>query len=825
MLSISPIRAGEQVNYYSKLGEAENHDYYSDDGDRPGTWWGEGAQCVGLKGDVQAEAFRNILDGKNPDGTESWVQARNGNQLKRRAGFDLTFTVPKSYSVAWAQADRATRDKLDELAERALLRTLDELQEHCGNTRRGKDGLVTEQAKLIAAIFKHDTARGIPGELPDCNLHHHVVLANLVVREDGSTGALDARPLFQRRAKMTLGAMYRAELSKLLETELGLATHRPNREGREDLASWWELDCVPNAVCESFSKRRREIEKWLRKHGVSGAAASEKAALQTRKTKEQVSASELFKAWRKEGRSLGFSWNELQAELRNATPSNFNRKVESEKALRRGLAALMENAATFTNWELLERVAVEAQTRGVGIDEIRASVESCLADSSEIVRLKDPDRGQRRFTTKEMLALERRMLARTVRLNKQSDHAVSFDSVRTVLKDHPTASYEQREAIRSIATGSDLVAVCGLAGTGKTWMLGVAREVLEREGLQVIGTALAAKAARGLEEGSAIPSMHIHRLLQAVKHGEVSLSSRSVLVVDEAGMVGTKLANELLQLVEQASAKIVLVGDHRQLQAVDAGSPFRKIGELVGTTELTQIIRQKEAWSRNSVKDLRDGKSFDALSRFQENGCLYFGEDREESIDRLILDWRETVLERGGVLKDTLALAGTNLEVRELNKRIQAEMQMSGRLGEIAVEIGGLDFHQGDRIMATRNQPLLNLKNGEMGVVIHAERDSLCVRMDSGMEIEVDTEQFKDLTLGYAVGVYKAQGITVENALVMTGDSMTDRELSYVAASRATKQTKIYSDELSTESLPALAHLMERSRQNEMAVDFALEIE
>ena len=821
MLSIKPIgRTATEVNYYANLGEAENHDYYSEDGNRPGTWWGEGASELGLKGVVNPEHFKNILEGLSPDGSKRLVQERKGEKIERRAGFDLTFSMPKSYSVAWSQGDLETRAELDKRAERAVYRTLEAFQDLCGVTRRGKNGVVIERGKLVAAVFSHDTARGLPGEVPDANRHFHAVLGNVVVREDGTTGAFDARGLFQRRMKMALGAMFRAELSKELEA-MGLSTYRPKRERKDELASWFELECVPPALVVAMSKRRAEIENWLKKHGLTGAKAAEKAALLTREGKDRFAGKELFSAWRKLGREYGFTIDDLKAVLSGASPKAFDREKERSEAVGRALKGLMQTQARFSEIEFLERVAVESQTRGLGISDIRGSVEHHLETSPEIVRLKN-SRGVRTFTTREMLAIEARMLDAASRLSRKSSHSVTLPEVQAHLK-NSILNEEQREAVRHICSGSDVVTVTGIAGSGKTTMLSICREVLKSR-YQVLGTTLAAKASRGLEDGSGIRSVHIHKLLKEIEQGRIEFNENTVLVLDEAGMVGTRLMEKLTCLVESKKGKLVLVGDHRQLQAISAGAPFRVIGERIGTCELTSIVRQKEEWARKAVRDLRDGKAHEALAELDKRGQVFIGSDREDAISRLVSDWKGIALGDELALKETTVFAGTNLEVREVNRRIHTERLAAGELGETVIELDGMEFRICDRVVVTRNNSLLSLTNGIEGEVTGVDGDNIWIRFDDGYQVEIDTKQFDSIAHSYCLSLHKGQGITKDDSLVLVGDSMTDREFSYVAGSRHRNKVRIYSDELSAGGIDELATLMNRSRQKDLAHEHLLEV-
>lgn len=823
MLSIKPVGGTtEEVNYYSNLGEAENHDYYSEDGVRPGMWWGEGAKKLGLSGEVKPEEFKNILEGLSPDGERELVQRRNGKVRQRRAGFDLTWSMPKSFSVAWSQGDREVRESLDRIAEQALYRSLEACQELYGVTRPGGDSTKTTKGKLVVAVFNHDTARGVPGEVPDANRHFHAVIANVVAHENG-TSALDARPLFQRRAIMALGAMFRAELSKQLEEKLGLRTYRPKREGRDEPASWWELKGVPPELLKAMSKRRNEIKKWLLDHGLSGAKASEKANLLTREGKKRWTEQELNTEWRKLGREYGFTTDQLKELLQNGMPQVVDRDEEREAALEKALTGLMESKSTFTKNDLLERVAVESQTNGLGIDDVLEVVDQALTHSNEIVKLRDENMFQPRFTTREMLAVERSMLEGAERLNAEQKHSQPLHDVSSVLRDVPTIREEQRKAVQHVCSGSDIACVMGTAGTGKTFMLGEVRKVYERAGYEVIGTTLAAKASRGLEEGSGIRSVHLHKLFFDLKNGKTKLTPKSVLVVDEAGMIHSRLMEEIVRAVESAGAKLVLCGDYRQLQSIGAGGAFRGIVNAVGASHLDEIIRQKEEWARRVVYDLRDGKAENALSELNKRGQLFIGKERDEAMETLVTDWRELAI-RKREMKDTLVFAGTNLEVRELNRMCQKERLNAGEISGNSLEVDGLNFYVGDRVMVTRNNHLLNLRNGSTGVVADIQDRVITLRTTEGLQIEIDTDEFQNLALGYAFSAHKGQGITCKNALILSGDSMTDREMSYVEGSRATTFTKLYSDELSSGQIGELGEMMNRSRQKDLAYEHMLDV-
>ncbi|TWT37180.1 Multifunctional conjugation protein TraI [Posidoniimonas corsicana] len=825
MLSISKIGGGDAVAYYASLSEQEGivGNYYSNDGKRPGRWFGAGAAALGLSGDIDLTSFTHLLEGRSPDGQSDLVQQRNGDQLKRRAGFDLTFSVPKSYSVLWSQVSDEKRAELDRIAEQALQRTLELVQAECGKTRRGRNGAVVEEGKLIGAIFKHDTARAIPGEAPDCNVHYHCVLANVVIRGDGTAGTLDARTLFERRKKVALGSMFRAELAALLRNERGIETYRPIKPGKKEPVSWFEIRGVPIVLLEAMSKRRSEIEAWLRTHGLSGARAAEKANLSTRRKKETFSWQALSKAWLELGHEHGWSRADADA-LMTQSLSDRRPAKTAEQLARQSLAMVMQNRARFTRNELMERAAIEAQTTGPGIDGVLKAIDLTLSNTHEVVRLQDKDR-LATFTTREMLQLERDTLNRALTISHRSDHAVELSEVASVAVRYPTLRRDQREAVRTICTGSDCVSITGIAGSGKTYMLGVTREVLSSAGYTLVGTALAADAAKGLEEGAGIESTHLHKLLYDLNHGYARLTDETVVVLDEAGMVGTRQLAELMRRVDQAKAKLVMVGDALQLQPVDAGAPFRAISEAIGTTELGEIVRQRDAYARQVVRDLRSGRAQDALRELFGRGQVAIEREAESTREKLVGDWERFVFEEAVPLGEVAVLCGMNEDVRDLNRRLQAVMRRRGELGDYRLELDGLEFSLGDRVAITRNHRLLGARNGERGEVVGASGRTLWVKLESGFEIEIDTEEFAGVTLDYAKSIHRSQGKTAEHTLFLTGDVMTALETSYVAGSRARDKTFVYSHLSAVESIDCLAAMMNESRQNEMASEYVLEPE
>jgi ATP-dependent exoDNAse (exonuclease V) alpha subunit len=367
---------------------------------------------------------------------------------------------------------------------------------------------------------------------------------------------------------------------------------------------------------------------------------------------------------------------------------------------------------------------------------------------------------------------------------------------------------------------SDIVCVNGVAGAGKTFMMNAARECMEAVGKRVIGTTLSANAAAGLEKGSGIKSVHIHKLLRDIEDGHLSLDAKTTLVLDEAGMVSTRQMEKIAGIVNAAGAKLVLVGDHRQLQAIGAGAPFRLISELVGVTELNQIVRQREQRDRTLVYDLRDGRAEKALTSLAERGNLTIRDKRDELLSEVVSSWVEHPRNKA----ESLIFAGTNADVSAINRLCQLERLARHELSDDSVVVNGARICTHDRVMITRNHRGLMVRNGTLGEVTSTQGGQLRVRLDDGTQISLDPVHFPHVKLGYAMSIHKAQGATCERAFVMTSDSMTDREWSYVAGSRARGETRVFAQaEFVDDEIQRLADKMSRSRAKDMAHEHLLE--
>ncbi|MEI2804433.1 MAG: AAA family ATPase [Albidovulum sp.] len=575
---------------------------------------------------------------------------------------------------------------------------------------------------------------------------------------------------------------------------------------------------VPEAVRAHFSKRAEQIQEWLAARGAEGAKAAATAALNTRASKPEIDRPTLFARWQDEGRAAG--WGPEQA-ARLLERGARERDRPAEPALAEVREGLVRQQSTFADRDAWRALAEGMQGVG-GIREIEARMDAFRRDP-EVVWLGEDRRGDARWSTESLRRLEATAIARAEIGAEDRAHALAPERVRAVLDARPALSAEQVEAVRHLCERSGAVAtVEGLPGTGKSVMLDAARAAWEAAGHTVIGAALSGKAALGLQESAGIPSTTLHARLKAwapepgataaepaVNDGMLfanggrpagSLDDRTVVVVDEAGMADSRKLAALIEVTREAGAKLVLAGDRRQLQPVEAGGLFRAIAERLETASLTEIRRQAEPWAREAVHAVAEGRAGAALRAYDERGLLHVGETKAEAIRALVSAWAEAG--RQNPHDSRLMLAGERADVRALNHQAREHLRQTGHLGQgqtIATEHGPRAFAVGDRVVCTRNSTPYGVRNGQLGTLegIESRREGalLRVRLDEGGRVAtLPTARYGHLDHGYALTTHKAQGATVDRAFVLAGGKLADRELGLVQLSRHRRDARVFVD-------------------------------
>jgi hypothetical protein len=703
--------------------------------------------------------------------------------------------VPKSVSAAWSQATPETRVVIEREVRKAVRRAIAYLQGIGVVSRRGTDGVVHERAKLLFAAFEHSTSRA-----QDPQLHIHTILINVGVRPDGSTGTLDPRALY--RNQLAAGALFRAELAARLERSLGL---RVRREGRA-----FELIGVEPALIDAFSTRRAQIEARLLELGVFTAAAAEKAALDTRSSKALLSRDELLPRWQEVGREHHWSTTQLNWLLHAPFPV---RQLEAElaNASQAALEAVTLTDSHFSARQLLQALAEGAQGRGLDASAVIRLQQQLLA-SQRVVPLQSLS-GEEHWTTPEMLALERQTLALAEAMRRAERVRPDFkETGADALRHWPTLSHEQRAALRHVtAADHGLRVVSGMAGTGKSTLFQAARDVWLRQGKDVLGACLAAKAALELAQATQIPAQTIQWTLNELDRGWLQLGANSVLLVDEAGMVGTRQMNSLLEHCHRACATLILCGDARQLQSIEAGGIFCELAQRFGAATLQEIKRQRQPWARQAVRAFAEGRTIEALREFAGRGLLSLSDDPEAAIKKLFADWRNEAL---AAPASNLILASRNSDVATLNQWAQAERIRAGHLHGPPVVVGQAALFAGDRVVFTKNSPSLAVCNGQVATIAATAEQRILARLDSGRQILFSPRFYSDVQLGYALTTHKAQGLTVERTFVYVDEAAAHREAAYVQASRARGLCSFYAV---AETMEDLARSMARTRPKVLA--------
>ncbi|WP_230483380.1 AAA family ATPase [Sphingomonas sp. Leaf21] len=436
-------------------------------------------------------------------------------------------------------------------------------------------------------------------------------------------------------------------------------------------------------------------------------------------------------------------------------------------------------------------------------------------------------RDQERFTSRDMIATEARLEKAGDELAGRGDHGVS-DRQRTGALEAAEGrglvlSGEQRDALDHITGRDGLASVVGYAGTGKSAMLGVAREAWEREGYQVRGAALSGIAAENLESGSSISSRTIASLEHGWAQGRDQLGPKDVLVVDEAGMIGTRQMERVLAHACDAGAKVVLVGDPEQLQAIKAGAAFRSITERHGAAEITEIRRQREDWQKEATRAFATGRTAEALDAYAAHGMVHAADTREAARAELVDRWdRDRQAEPD---KTRIMFTHTNAEVRELNREARERVRASGELGEdrtVAADRGERDFAAGDRIMFLRNERSLGVKNGTLGTLERIEDGRMGVRLDGGHSVAFDLKDYAAIDHGYAATFGKSQGVSVDRGHVLATPGM-DRHSSHVGMTRHRDDVQLHYGRDDFADQGRLARMLSRDRSKDMAGDYAPE--
>jgi Ti-type conjugative transfer relaxase TraA len=486
------------------------------------------------------------------------------------------------------------------------------------------------------------------------------------------------------------------------------------------------------------------------------------------------------------------------------------------------LDAITHGQATFTRRD----AALFVHRHSEGKDQFDA-IMAAIRASDQVVYVGKDGRGEERFTSRAMLETEQRLERATWSLAERRTHgadAVGQARVAAVLEQSGASlSAEQRGALKHVTSARDLAVVVGYAGTGKSTMLGVAREIWESVGYEVRGAALSGIAAENLEAGSGIASRTLASLEHQWAQDRELLGPNAVLVIDEAGMIGSRQMERVVSEAERRGAKVVLVGDPEQLQAIEAGGAFRSIAERHGAQELVHVRRQRADWQRDATRMLATERTAEAIEAYAERGAVHAAETREAARAALADRWDRDRIENPGASR--IILTHLNEEVQAINELARQRMKASGDLGEdvaIRAEKGERRFAAGDRIMFLRNERSLGVKNGSLGRVDSVTAARMAVMLDDGRSVAFDLKDYAHVDHGYAATVHKAQGMTVDKVQVLATPGL-DRHAAYVALSRHRDGVELHYGRDDFADQGKLVRVLSRERAKDMASDYEVD--
>ncbi len=669
MLTISkPLSAGQAQTYHQKEFTAKEQNYWSQRGVIAGQWQGRLAAQFGLIGAVSAEDFAKLGQGQHPQIGEQLVRQRasyeyqdaDGKTVKtmeHRAGWDATFSAPKSVSLtALVGGDERVRE-----AHRESVRVaLDQLERYT-QARIGGNHPPETTGKFIAAKFEHDTARPVDGYVAP-QLHTHAVIFNVTERTDGQTRALQERGLFQTQQFAT--AVYQSELTYTLR-QLGYEIST-GRSGAPEIKGYTQ------EYLDASSPRSQQIREYLERTGHAGKDAAENAAHSTRVRKEIHTLAEVKAAHRKLAADFG---HQAEAVVRTARERSLHQERPANTVDR------VRESLTFSRDKNFEREAVvderalirDGLRRGMGEithDQVRVHLDARLASGEfQIVERQQGVPG-RQFTTAKTIAAEQEILHRMREGKYQVEPVLSRPQAIAVADRHQHLNHAQKSVVEDVLSAPDRIqGIQGFAGAGKTTII---RSAAESQGYQVEGFAPTSRAAKQLEQAG-VHAGTLQGFLARGQNAEFNPEQKRLFLIDESSLASTNQMRDFLTRLG-TNDRVLLVGDMRQHQGVEAGRPFEQLQEAgMRTAKLDEIVRQKDPALKSAVEMLATGQVSAAIDALSQQDRVREIPDREERICTIAKSYVEGP-------ENTLIVSPDNASRRELNAAVRQELKSTGAL-------------------------------------------------------------------------------------------------------------------------------------------------
>ena len=769
MLTISkPLSASQAQTYHVREFASQEQNYWSRDQQGHSEWQGRLAEQWGLQGGVGSEHFARLSEGQHPHTEEQLVRhqvsrtyegkfGREVTSAEHRAGWDATFSAPKSVSLtALVGGD----DRVREAHRESVRAALQELERYT-QARIGNVHAPETTGKFIAATFEHDTARPVDGYAAP-QLHTHAVIFNMTERENGLENgkqmrALQPHEMFVSQRYVT--AVYRSELALRLE-KLGYELER-GKHGQPEIKGYTK------EYLEASSPRREQIKDHLREQGIDGAAAAQIAAHHTRDRKELLSPGEVLQRHRELAAQYGHQADRVVAQARQHGQYQMPEpEVQAKQAVTWARDHVFERSAVQDRRAILETALV----RGMGettYAQVRQEFERRI-EAGEFREVSHVGAG-RQYTTAVMVRMEREIVGRMQEGNRRdySDPMLVSPQVRIATEDrHPELNASQRQAVDEIFLSREkVVGLDGIAGAGKTTTLSVIREGAEAEGYRVEGFAPTSRAAQKLgEAGMETSTLQKH----LVRGQQPDTGEKRLYVLDESSLASTRQVHEFVNRLHP-NDRVLLVGDRRQHEAVEAGRPFAQLQDAgMKTVKLEEIVRQKDPELKQVVEQLARGEVREAIQNLDRQGRVHEIQGHDERIAAIAKEYAKSP-------ENTLVISPDNRSRMEINERVHAELQRSGlvsseehRIRTLVPrqDLTGADrtwaerYEVGDVLRYSRASKETGIGKGEYAQVksIDAPKNRLTVELQDGTQRTYDPRRqqgvsvFREEMRSFSVG-------------------------------------------------------------------------
>jgi conjugative relaxase-like TrwC/TraI family protein len=727
MLTISkPLSASQAQTYHAKEFIAAEQNYWKQGDTIEGEWQGKLADKFGLEGAVGAEEFARLSEGQHPQTGEQLVRHRKVQEyesetgktvapVEHRAGWDATFSATKSVSLtALVGGDERVR----EAHRQAVTLALNELERYT-QARIGGNRPAETTGQFVVAKFEHDTARPVDGYAAP-QLHTHAVVFNMTERENGQIRALQERGFFDSQSYAT--AIYQSHLTYQLR-RLGYEVE-PGKSGAPEIKGFAQ------EYLDASSPRRHQIVEAVASSGFSGPEAAQIAAHNTRDRKGILSPAEVMAAHRQIASEFGNQADRVVAQARERRQDSSQEQLPDERRQRAQAAMTFARDRSFEREAVRDERAlfVDAMRRGMGettYPEVRANFEARIASGEFRMIAREKHDTGRRFTTAETIKAEKEIVRKVLDGQDRAAQIMPIQEAVPLTESRPHLNRAQRDAVEHILTSRDQVqGLHGRAGVGKTTTLAVVREGAEKNGYTVEAFAPTSRAAQQLHDAS-IPADTLQSFLARGNRRPADGTSRHLYMVDESSLTSTKQVREFLEKIGPQD-KVLLIGDIRQHQGVDAGKPFEQLQQAgMRTAGLDQIVRQKDPELLKAVEHLSRNETTIGVEILQQQGRVTEIADPQQRIETIAKSYVARP-------ENTIIVSPDNASRRQINQVVRQELQSLGMLDKddhsIRVLVPRSDMTGADRAWAARYQA---------GDVLHYVRGSKELGMDGGSYAQV----------------------------------------------------------------------------------------